>query len=65
MKQFDTDGNGALEIYWEQDWGYDASKPEGKTYACKLVGYQTPYSVFKQGDYAQCVVSHFELDIIE
>lgn len=65
MKQFSTGGNGALEIYWEQDWGYDASKPEGKAYACKLVGYQTPYSAFKAGDYAKCVDAHFDIEITE
>ena len=63
MKQFDTDGAGALAIYWEQDWGYDASKPEGKSYTCKLVGYQTPFSAFKEGDYGKCIDKHFDLEI--
>jgi len=63
MKQFDADGAGALNIYWEQDWGYDATKPEGKTYACKLVGYQTPFSAFKEGDYSNCVAKYFDLVI--
>ncbi|WP_295003135.1 glycosyl hydrolase family 18 protein [Sulfurimonas sp.] len=65
MQQFAEGGNGALEIYWEQDWGYDATKPEGKTYACKLVGYQTPFSAFKEGDYSQCVQKHFGIEVIQ
>ena len=65
MQQFNSSGNGALEIYWEQDWGYDASRPEGKSYACKLVGYQTPFSAFKEGDYTKCVQSHFNIEITE
>ena len=63
MQQFASGGNGALKIYWEQDWGYDANKPDGKTYACKLVGYQTPYSAFKKGDYTKCVSDHFNIEI--
>jgi len=65
MKQFDSSGSGALNIYWEKDWGYDASTSTGQTYACKLVGYQTPYSVFKQGDYAKCVDAHFDVNITQ
>ncbi len=33
MKQFDEGGAGALKIYWEQDWGWSADTPDGKTYA--------------------------------
>ena len=51
MKQFDEYGAGALKIYWEQDWGWSADTPDGKTYSCQLVGYQTPFSAFKDGDY--------------
>lgn len=61
MKQFDSEGNGALNIYWEQDWGYVADNPEGKSYACQLVGYQTPFSAFKAGDYNECVEHHFDV----
>ena len=53
MKQFDEGGAGALKI-WEQDWGWSADTPDGKTYACQLVGYQTPFSAFKDGDYTKC-----------
>lgn len=63
MKQFDATGAGALNIYWEQDWGYVAANPEGKSYACQLVGYQTPYSAFKSGDYSRCVTHFFDVNI--
>lgn len=65
MKQFDEGGAGALPIYWEEDWGWSPDTADGKTNACQLVGYQTPYSAFKQGDYAKCVQSHFNVNIID
>ncbi|MPY23175.1 glycoside hydrolase family 19 protein [Shewanella sp. YLB-07] len=59
MKPFDTQGAGAMQIYWEQDWSYIPGNPNGgKSYACKLVGYQTRYSAFKEGDYVRCL-QHF------
>lgn len=64
MKQFDEGGAGALKIYWEQDWGWSADTPDGKTYACQLVGYQTPFSVFKDGDYTKCVQKFFNVNIV-
>jgi len=63
MKQFDSAGSGAINIYWEKDWGYDANNPNGESFACKLVGYQTPYSALKKGDYAKCVDAHFDVVI--
>ncbi|PDP93657.1 glycoside hydrolase family 19 protein [Enterobacter cloacae] len=64
MKQFDEGGAGALKIYWEQDWGWSADTPDGKTYACHLVGYQTPFSAFKDGDYTKCVQKFFNVNIV-
>jgi chitodextrinase len=64
MKQFDSTGAGALNIYWEQDWSYVAENPEGASYACKLVGYQTPFSAFKEGDYSRCVEHHFNVTAV-
>jgi hypothetical protein len=61
MKPFNNDGAGSLDIYWEQDWDYVAGNPGGKSYACKLVGYQTPFSAFKEGDYTQCVQHYFKV----
>lgn len=65
MKQFDEGGAGALPIYWEQDWGWSADTADGKTYSCQLVGYQTPFTAFKQGDYAKCVQHFFNVNIVD
>ncbi len=59
MKSFDEDGAGAVKIYWEQDWGWTPDTPDGATYKCQLVGYQTPYSAFTAGDYVKCVEANF------
>ncbi|WP_431613568.1 glycoside hydrolase family 19 protein [Enterobacter roggenkampii] len=64
MKQFDEGGAGALKIYWEQDWGWSPDTPDGKTYSCQLVGYQTPFSAFKEGDYTNCVKKFYNVNII-
>jgi len=64
MKQFDEGGAGALKIYWEQDWGWSADTPDGKTYSCQLVGYQTPFSAFKDGDYTKCVQKFYNVNIV-
>ena len=64
MKQFDEGGAGALKIYWEQDWGWSADTPDGKTYSCQLVGYQTPFSAFKEGDYTKCVQKFYNVNIV-
>lgn len=65
MKQFDEGGAGALPIYWEMDWGWSPDTPDGKPYACQLVGYQTPFSAFKEGDYTKCVQKHFNVNIVD
>ncbi|WP_148242681.1 glycoside hydrolase family 19 protein [Enterobacter asburiae] len=64
MKQFDEGGAGALKIYWEQDWGWSPDTPTGSTYSCQLVGYQTPFSAFKEGDYSKCVQKFFNVNIV-
>ena len=64
MKQFDEGGAGALKIYWEQDWGWSADTPSGETYSYQLVGYQTPFSAFKEGDYSKCVQKFFNVNIV-
>ncbi|ELY6245494.1 chitinase [Cronobacter universalis] len=64
MKQFDAGGSGALPIYWEMDWSWSTTTPDGQAYACQLVGYQTPFSAFKEGDYAKCVQNHFNVNIV-
>ncbi|MBU2711963.1 chitinase [Zooshikella harenae] len=65
MKRFDQYGSGALNIYWEQDWRWDPSTPTGKSYACKLVSYQTPFTALKTGDYIKCVQHHFDDLVID
>ena len=55
MQRFDTSGNGALDIYWEQDW----SRPN----ACKTVNYQTAFSALTDGDYVKCVVYYFDVEV--
>lgn len=65
MKQFDEGGSGALPQYWEQDWGWDPTTPTGSTYSCQLVGYQTPFSSFKEGDYKRCVQHFFNVTIVD
>jgi len=44
-------GSAAIPNYWEQDW-----TTPGK---CKLVTYQTPFSIFVRNSYGKCVESHF------
>jgi hypothetical protein len=51
--QPDWAGVRALKIYWEQDRGWSADTPDGKTLL--PAGYQTPFSAFKEGDYTNCV----------
>ncbi|GAD31949.1 chitinase class I family protein [Photobacterium leiognathi lrivu.4.1] len=64
MKQFSEAG--ATLTYWEQDWSWSSETPDGKSYAYKLVGYQTPYSALKQGDYTLCVKEHFpDINIVD
>ncbi|WP_076407511.1 chitinase [Shewanella sp. UCD-KL12] len=66
MKPFDNQGAGAMLIYWEQDWSYIPGNPNGgKSYACKLVGYQTRYSAFKSGDYSLCLLHFFPEVVID
>ena len=63
MQRFDTSGAGALPIYWEQDWSWSPDTPDGQSYTCQLVNYQTAYSAFNQGDYAKCVDHFFDVEI--
>ncbi|MGL4249140.1 MAG: glycoside hydrolase family 19 protein [Aeromonas sp.] len=66
MKSFDEAGAGALPIYWEENWDYVEGNPNGgKSYACKLVGYQTRFSAFNKGDYSRCVQYFYPEVVIE
>ncbi|MDO6524064.1 glycoside hydrolase family 19 protein [Motilimonas sp. 1_MG-2023] len=61
MKAFDTNGSGALEVYWDKDWGWDANTPGNHSFKCKLAGYQTAYSAWGKGDYEICVEDIFNV----
>lgn len=61
MGAFTTAGAGAMLIYWDQDWSYNAANPGGGTFACKQVGYQTAYNALVKGDYQKCVTKYFDL----
>ncbi|PKF79545.1 carbohydrate-binding protein [Vibrio sp. vnigr-6D03] len=54
--------NGATDVLytnWEADFSYHADRPEGVSYECKLVGYQTAYSALVPGDYEKCVTNFY------
>ncbi|WP_233219361.1 chitinase [Photobacterium sp. GB-3] len=61
MKPFNTSGAGALEVYWDKDWSWDANTPSNASFKCKLVGYQTAYSAWNAGDYELCVEDNFNV----
>ncbi|WP_018693791.1 glycoside hydrolase family 19 protein [Algicola sagamiensis] len=65
QKRFDTSGAGALNIYWDQDWSYYPDMPEGKSFACKLVGYQTAFLALNPGNYQSCVEKYFDVEVVE
>ena len=65
QKSFDTQGAGAMKIYWDQDWGYYPDMPEGKSFACKLVGYQTRHFALQTGDYQKCVEHYFDVEVVD
>ncbi len=61
MDSFTSDSSAALPVYWDQDWSWSADSADGKSYACKLVNYQTQYSAFIEGDYVECVEDIFDV----
>jgi len=63
MAPFSANGGGAQLLAWDQDWSYDPTRADGKSYACKLVSYQTPYTALKQGDYVRCVEHFFNVTL--
>ena len=66
MKQFDEGGAGALPSYWEENYDWHEGNVGGKSYQCKLVTYQTPYSALKPADYVKCVIDKFDnVDVID
>lgn len=63
QKPFPANGAGAQPLNWEQDWSYDPARPDGRSYACKLVSYQTPFNALNPGDYVKCVEHHFNVTL--
>jgi chitodextrinase len=55
--------NGSTDVLytnWEADWTYHSDRPEGQSFECKLVGYQTAYSALVPGDYEKCVTNFYQ-----
>ena len=46
-----------LYTNWEADWKHYADRPEGKSFECTLVAYQTAYSALVSADYEKCVTN--------
>ncbi|MCW7553889.1 hypothetical protein NX722_14900 [Endozoicomonas gorgoniicola] len=65
MQQFDPRSSGAIEIYWEEDWSWNGANPDGLSYKCQLVGYQTPFNAFNDGDYIKCLKDKFNVIIVD
>ncbi|MET4695147.1 chitinase [Endozoicomonas lisbonensis] len=63
MKQFDANSSAAINIYWDQDYTWNPNNPNGLSYRCKLVSYQTAYNAFTEGDYIKCLVDKFNVVI--
>ncbi|WP_408057232.1 chitinase [Veronia nyctiphanis] len=54
--------NGATDVLytnWDGNWKYYADRPEGFSFECELVGYQTAYSALVPGDYQKCVTNFY------
>ncbi|MEZ8092849.1 chitinase [Photobacterium swingsii] len=55
--------NGATDVLytnWDGNWKYYADRPEGFSFECSLVGFQTAYSALVAGDYEKCVTNLYE-----
>ena len=65
MQQFDSGSSAAINIFWEEDWGYNPSNPDGLSYRCQLVSYQTAYNAFIEGDYIRCLTDKFDVVITD
>ncbi len=54
--------NGATDVLytnWDGNWKYYADRPEGYSFECELVGFQTAYSALVEGDYEKCVTNFY------
>ena len=62
---FVVGGAGGLLLNWDQEWSYVPENPEGKSFECKLVNYQTAFNALEQGDYEKCVVHYFNVNVMD
>jgi chitodextrinase len=54
--------NGASDVLytnWDGNWKYYPDRPNGASFECELVGYQTAYSALTEGDYQKCVTNFY------
>lgn len=54
--------NGATDVLytnWDGNWKYYPDRPEGASFECELVGFQTAYSALVPGDYEKCVTNFY------
>nr|WP_022942344.1 glycoside hydrolase family 19 protein [Psychromonas hadalis] len=54
--------NGATDVLytnWDGNWKYYSDRPEGQSFECELVGFQTAYSALVPGDYEKCVTNFY------
>ncbi len=55
--------NGAKDVLytnWDANWKYYPDRPEGHSFECELVGFQTAYSALVAGDYEKCVTNFYQ-----
>ena len=49
-----------LYTNWDGNWKYYPDRPEGYSFECDLVGFQTAYSALVDGDYEKCVTNFYQ-----
>ena len=52
--------NGATDVLytnWDGNWKYYSDRPEGQSFECDLVGFQTAYSALEADGYEKCVTN--------
>ncbi len=52
-----TGATDVLLTNWDGNWQYYKDRPEGESFECNLVAYQTAYSALVPGDYEKCVTN--------
>lgn len=52
--------NGATDVLytnWDGNWDYYSDRPEGQSFECNLVGFQTAYSALESDGYEKCIAN--------